>query len=418
MEYRSRVLDGVLSDRLAVAGAVLIDGPKACGKTRTAREFAASSVLLDVDQAAQAALDIDPALVLDGPVPRLIDEWQLAGDAVWNGVRRLVDDRGRPGQFILTGSSVPDDDVRRHSGAGRIAVLRMRPMTLFEMGASSGAVSLSGLLSGEAPSCPDPGVTLAGLAELIAVGGWPGHLSRTPAAAQQVNRDYLAQIAQVDIGRVSGVRRDPLRIERFLRSLGRHTSTEAALSTIVADAAGTDDEPLARTTGYDYLAALERVMVIEDVPAWSVRLRSRATLRSAPKRHFVDPSLAVAALGADPQGLLGDLETLGLLFESLVVRDLRVLSQPLGATVFHARDSSGREADIVLQLPDGRWSAFEVKLGARQVDAAAASLRKFADSVDQRAAGAPAVLGVITLASYGYRREDGVAVIPVAALRP
>ncbi len=415
--YRPRVVDVLLRERLASSGAVLVDGPKACGKTRAAQQVAASEVLLDVDRAARAALDVDPQLVLEGPTPRLIDEWQLAAETVWNGVRRLVDQRMAPGQFILTGSAVPDDEVRRHSGAGRIAPLRMRPMTLFEQGASSGAVSLAALLAGDPPSCPDPGVSVAAAAELVAVGGWPSHLGHRPAGALQWNRDYLSQVAEVDVARVSQTRRDPRRVGRFIRSLARHSGTEAALTTVVADAAGTDD-PLARTTGYDYLDALERIMVIEDVPAWSARLRSRATLRNAPKRHFVDPSLAVAALGATPSRLLGDLETLGFLFESLVVRDLRVLSQPLGGTIFHARDSNGREADVILQLPDGTWAAFEVKLGAGQVDAAASSLRKFADTIDQASEGAPAVLGVITIASYGYLRDDGIAVIPIAALAP
>lgn len=291
-------------------------------------------------------------------------------------------------------------------------------MTLFELGVGRPDVSLADLFAGGQPSCADPGLSVAALAELIAVGGWPSHLGRPRATSLRANRDYLTQIAEVDVARLSSARRDPRRVSRFLRSLARHSATEAALSTIVADAAGTDDGPLARTTGYEYLDALERIMVIEDVPAWSARLRSRAVLRSAPKRHFVDPSLAVAALGATPDRLLGDLETLGLLFESLVVRDLRVLSQPLDGTVFHARDSNGREADIVVQLPDGTWGAFEVKLGAGQIDAAAASLHKFVDDVDVRHLGSPAVLGVITVASYGYRRDDGIAVIPIAALAP
>lgn len=416
-QYRERIVDQILADRLAAAGAVVIEGPRACGKTATARRVAASEVLFDVDRRARQALDIDPALVLDGPTPRLLDEWQVGGDAIWNSVRRAVDDRGEPGQFVLTGSATPADSVTRHTGAGRFSVLRMRPMCLHERGHSSGAMSLGDLFAGDEPTCPDPGVDLADLVDLIAVGGWPGNLNHPVGAAVQSNHDYLAQIREVDIRRLEAGRRDPLRVERLLRSLARNIATEVKVTTL-SKQAGSAGDPLARTTTYEYLDALERLMVIEDQPAWSTHLRSAAVLRTTPKRHFADPSLAIAALGASRDRLRSDFEYLGCLFESLVVAELRVLSQQLGGTVYHYRDSSGLEVDAIVQLADGRWGAFEAKLGAGQIDAAAAHLVAFANRVDTTKAGAPTVLAVVTLASYGYTRPDSVAVIPVAALRP
>jgi predicted AAA+ superfamily ATPase len=411
------VADLLLRERLSSAGAVVIEGPKACGKTWTARQVAASEVLLDIDSNARAALSVDPSLVLSGPVPRLLDEWQLGGSGLWDHVRRAVDDRQQPGQFILTGSSTPADDVRRHSGAGRFAHLRMRPMSLFETGHSSAQVSLSDLIAGARPSCPDPGLGIADLLDRIAVGGWPANLTRSVAAAVQANVDYLAQAREVDVPALSGTRRDPARLDRLLTSLARNVATEVKIAALSRETAG-DDASLARSTIYDYLAALERLLLIEDVPAWSTHLRSKASLRKEPKRHFADPSLAVAALRSGPARLLADLNYTGFLFESLVVRDLRVLSAPLGGQVFHYRDSFGMEVDVIVQLPDGRWAAFEVKLGADRVDEAAAALTRLANAVDTRRAGAPAALGVITANGYGYVRDDGIAVLPIAALCP
>jgi predicted AAA+ superfamily ATPase len=417
MTYWPRVADQQLADRLAAVGAVLIEGPKACGKTETARQVARSEVLLDVDAAAQAAIAVDPELVLDGPTPRLIDEWQLAADTVWNHVRRQVDQRGLPGQFILTGSASPESSARRHAGAGRFSVLRMRPMSLFESGHSSGLMSLSAILSGERPSCPEPGLSVTDIAELLVVGGWPSNLGRSATTAARANRDYLTNVREVDVALVGTSRRDPHRLERFLRSLARHTATEASLTTLCSDTGGSEGA-IARTTAYDYLEVLRRLMIIEDQPAWATHLRSKATLRKAEKRHFVDPSLAVAALNVGPQRLLDDLNAMALLFESLVVRDVRVLSAALEATVFHYRDSDGREVDIVVQLPDGRWSAFEVKLGAGQVDEGAGTLLRFVHAIDTATVGPPVTLGVIAGGGYGHTRPDGVVVIPVGALAP
>jgi predicted AAA+ superfamily ATPase len=414
--YLPRVVDAELDARLAAAGAVVIEGPKASGKTETARQRATSSVLLDVDENARRAAAVDPSLVLEGSTPRLIDEWQVE-PRLWNQVRRAVDDRGVPGQFVLTGSSVPADDVARHTGAGRFSFLRMRPMTLFETGHTNGAVSLAAVLAGEPPRSDDPGLTVADLAARITSGGWPAQHGRRVVDAARAARDYLEQVRQVDVSRVAGSRRDPARIERLLRSLARNTATEVAVTVLAADAGG-GDGPLDRHTVAEYLNILDRLMIIEDQPAWAPHLRSRASLRTSPKRHFVDPSLAVAALGAGPDRLLGDLNLLGLLFESLVIRDLRVLAQPLDGQVLHYRDNYGVEADAVVQLADGRWAAFEIKLGAGLVDEGAEALLRFRSAVDTRKSGEPAVLGVIAGTGFGYVRPDGIAVIPVGALAP
>lgn len=417
MDYLKRVVDIELAERLASTGAVLIEGARACGKTATARRSAASEVLLDVDRAARAAAEIDPSLILDGRTPRLIDEWQIEPD-IWNHVRRAVDDRRRPGQFILTGSAVPADDTTRHTGAGRFGRLRMRPMSLFETGHSTGAASLKSLMRGEeVDRTPNPGLTVNDVADRIVAGGWPG-LQRLPTsgAARSV-RDYLDEVIRVDVARIEGTRPYPDRVAMVARSLARNTATYAAATTIAADGGGADG-PLDDDTVRSYLSALARVMVVEDQPAWTPRLRSRSVLRNSPKRHFVDPSLAAAALRATPGRLLSDLETMGFLFESLVVRDLRVYAQADDARVLQYRDNTGLEVDAIVEAGDGRWGGFEVKLGTRAVDNAAATLMRFADRVDARHAGPPAVLGVIVSTGPAYRRPDGVQVIPIGALGP
>ena len=408
--YSPRIVDGELRELLGSAGAVVIEGPKACGKTMTASQQSASRVLLDIDQAARLALVVEPRLVLEGARPRLLDEWQVAPE-LWNQVRRAVDASEQPGQFLLTGSAVPAEDISRHTGAGRFGFLRMRPMSLFESGVSNGAVSLRQLFAGEVQTVADPGLSVQDLAALIARGGWPAQQGRPLKAASRAARDYLEQVRQVDISRVDR-RRDPARVGALLRSLGRHCATEAMLSTLAADVA------LDERTVTDYLQALEQLMVIEDQPAWAPHLRSRARLRKAPKRLFVDPSLALAASGAAAERLLEDFEWFGQLFESLVIRDLRVLSQPLEGEVLHYRDDYGVEADAIVQLRDGRWGAIEIKLGERQVDEAAANLKRFSDQIDSQRSGSAAFLAVICGKGYGYRRPDGVVVVPVGALGP
>ena len=415
--YLPRVVDDVIAERLRSAGAVLLEGPKACGKTRSAQRIAASAIFLDLDEAAQAAIQIDPTLVLAGDPPQLIDEWQVEATRVWNHVRSQVDARQAPGQFILTGSSVPNDDVRRHTGAGRIARITMRPMSLFESRSSTGAMSLAALMAGERPTSQQTNMGVPDIAELIVRGGWPLIVDEPLPAAAQFTSDYVANICDVDASRVEGVRRDPHRVRRFLQSIARNVATEVKVARIAADV-GSDDEALSRATVYDYLAVMRRLMVIEEQPPWAPHLRSRARLRQTSKMHFVDPSLATAALGAHPRNLLADLNYLGLLFESMVLRDARTYAQPLGASLYHYRDSDDLEVDLVMQTPSGTWGAFEVKLNPTRVDAAAATLLRFANKIDTERVGQPTVLGVITATGYGYTRADGVVVIPVGALGP
>lgn len=417
-KYLPRVLDVVLADRLSSFGAVLVEGPKACGKTFTAEQVAASQVYLDLDPAALAGLAVDPRLILSGEPPQLVDEWQLAATTVWNVVRDEVNRRGRPGQFVLTGSSVPDDDARRHTGAGRIARVRMRPMSLFESGESSGGMSLAALMGGERPSESAALLDAAEVAGLVVRGGWPLALDLSSRNASRMSVDYLRTVAEADLARLEVARQDPQLALRLLRALGRNTAQEHKIARLAAEAAsGTDQGIPARSTVYDYLAAFDRLMITELQPAWSTHLRSRARLRTAPRTHLIDPSLAAAAMGAGTDALLRDPNTLGFLFESLVVRDFRIYADPLDGEVLHHRDSNGVEVDVIVETST-TWAAFEVKLAAGQVDDAARRLVKFAATVDTRRVGSPAVLGVITNTEYGYVRDDGVVVVPVTALGP
>ena len=425
-DYVPRLADHELARRLASAGAVVIEGPRVCGKTTTARQAASSEVLMDADPSVAEAMAVDPRLVLEGSTPRLIDEWQVE-PAIWNYIRRAVDDRPGKGHFILTGSAVPPDDITRHTGAGRMSRLRLRPMSLFELGCAKGRVpreragghvSLKRLLRGEpAPSLRHE-ISLAETAELLCVGGWPGHLSRRSVEdAVEANRDYLDEICRTDIRRVDGVARDPQRVRRFLDSVARNTGTCATVASMARDAGGSDVS-LSTETAHSYLRVLERLMVVEHQPPWAPHLRSRSRMRNTPKRHFVDPSLPVAALGAGPEHLLRDLRWMGFLFESMVVRDLRVYAQAMRATVYHYRDNTGLEVDAIVNGGPDRWAAFEIKLGAGRIEKAAQTLLKFANRVDTERTGKPAALGVITGSPYGYRRPDGVNVIPIGALGP
>ncbi len=416
MTYLPRIADKELATRLASTGAVVIEGPKACGKTETARRIAVSEVLLDVDENARQAVAIDPTLVLDGEVPRLIDEWQLE-PVIWNHIRRMVDDRGLPGQFILTGSAVPADDITRHTGAGRLTRLCLRPMTLFETGRANGTASMGGFLSGAFQNCTDPGLKVVDIAECVAIGGWPAHHRLTTEQSIMAVRDYLEEITRVDINRVNQRRRDPAKVKRVIQSLARNVATPVALRTLAVDAGGADGA-LEDETVRGYLDVLTQLMIIEDQPSWAPHLRSKSILRNASKRHFIDPSLAVAALRATPERLLKDLNLFGLLFESMVIRDLRVYAQANDARVLHYRDNTGLEVDAIVEAGDGRWAAYEIKLGMGHIDAGAANLLKFAERVDTRKCGSPALLGVIVGTGYGYMRKDGVAVIPVGALGP
>ena len=418
-DYRPRIADAELAELLAASGAVLVEGARAVGKTATAMQASASHVHLDIDLDARRMVNIDPAAILTGETPRLLDEWQLAPD-LWNFVRRAVDDRSERGQFILTGSAVPADDAARHTGAGRFTRLRMRPMSLFESGHSNGGISLRGLLDGELQRGYAPPVPIARMAERIAIGGWPAHLGRVAAPAVRVNRGYLDEVRRTDVPRLDGRSRDPVRVGRLLQSLARNLATPVSLAKLAADAGG-NGTAMKADTAAGYLDALERLMVVEHQPAWSPHLRSRTTLRSAPVRHFVDPSLAVAALGlrASPAKLLADLEFFGFLFESMVIRDLRIYAQAADAEVFHYREKDGLEVDAVVEAADGRWAAFEIKLGNRWVDDGARSLRRLAKRMASGDHGPPGALAVIVPSGYGSTHGGtDPGVIPIHALGP
>lgn len=414
MRIRERIVGGLVASRLETHGGVLITGPKAVGKTTTARTFAASEVRLDQDRAALTAARIDPQLVLDGEAPRLIDEYQLV-DGLWEAVRGRIDDVGEKGLFVLTGSATPAEGGLLHTGARRIAPVSMRTMTFLERGLSSGAVSVGGLLEGQPPPAVSDGIPVPAAVEALAVGGWPTNLGLSVDAALDANADYLEMIVQTDVRRVDGVRRDPDGVRRLIASYARNVATDAALRTI----GRTTDEPLGDATLRDYVRALQRLFLIEDQNAWRPSLRSRVRLAATPKRHLADPSLAVAALGATPERLLGpEIELVGFLFESQVVHDLRVYAEPHRAGVRFYRDNKGLEVDAVLERRDGRWIAVEVKLGHHRVDEGAANLlalrKKVADEVRKRCA----ALVVVLANTPTYTREDGVVVTSVAALGP
>ena len=412
--YRKRATDVAAARALAAMPAVVIEGPKGCGKTWTGRNFARSEVLFDRDLNARRSVSLVPGIVLEGEEPRLLDEWQLAPE-VWNQVRHASDEGHRTGRFILTGSAVPADDITRHSGAGRIARVRMRPMSLLETGESTGEVSLDALLQGAPVAARRPDADFRAVLDALCRGGWPRLLGRSVPDAHLFLDNYLAELCRTDVSSVDGVTRDPSGVARLVASIARNVATTASFSKLAAEASG--DRPLNRTTATEYLRSLERLFIVEDAPAWRTHLRSRATLQSSPKRHFVDPSLAVAALGAGPQRLLTDLEALGFLFESLVVRDLRIYSQAGRASVYHYRDSDKLEIDVIVETRDGRWLAAEVELGGDVgVEQAARSLLRLRARVDDSRMPAPSKLLIITAAGYGYDRPDGTTVLPITAL--
>ena len=420
--YLGRVVEDELVAALGASPAVLIEGPRACGKTWTGRHCAASEALLDAAAAARLAANIDPAALLDGAMPRLLDEWQIAPD-IWNPMRRACDDRGVPGQFILTGSADPPDDITRHSGAGRVLRVRMRPMSLYESGESVGSVSLQDLFGPEPVRVADPGPRTDDVIRAACRGGWPALVRNQAdgATALRVLTGYLEEISRTDITLVDGTRRDPVNVRRLLRSLGRNIASEASYATLADDTAGdtAGQSPVNRRTVADYMGALTRLFVSEDLPAWKPAIQSRAQLRGTPKRHMADPSLAAAALDASSEAVLAELVYAGQIFEALAVRDLRIYAQAAQGDVFHYRDSDGLEVDAIVRLHDGRWLAAEVKLGsAAGIEQAVRSLRRLADKIDPASTQAPSRLVVLTASGYGYEHPEGVSIVPITALGP
>ncbi len=417
--YLSRVADEVLAAKLKTAGAVQIKGPKWCGKTATAQRLAASEVYLqDPDRSASLLelANIKPSALLNGPEPRLIDEWQMAPQ-LWDAVRYAIDREHGRGRFILTGSATPRESEKpKHSGVGRIAKMHMRTMSLFESRESNGGVSLRALFDGAGDIASIANFDIEQIAYAVCRGGWPEAVIEDDSPiALGMARDYVTELLDSDIEEIDGAKRNKTWMRSIMRSYARNLSTEAPLTTIAADMQG---EPPSADTVAEYVDALTRACVIEDLTAWCPRLRSKTAIRTSPTRHFCDPSIAAAMLGATPEKLLGDFETFGLLFESMCVRDLRVYAEPLGGEVFHYRDKTGLEADAVVVLGDGRWGLVEVKLGSRQLDEASAHLRKLAQRIDQDREGEPSFLMVLTGTATAYRREDGVFVVPLATLAP
>ncbi|MCL2483515.1 MAG: DUF4143 domain-containing protein [Propionibacteriaceae bacterium] len=415
--YQPRIVDDELRESLSVLGAVVIEGPRACGKTWTATNVASSRLDVEVDPTITLAMETDPSLLLRGPVPRLLDEWQVH-PALWDVVRREVDARQSPGQFILTGSAIPSAHARTHSGAGRFGWVRMRPMSLWESGDSTGEVTLRSLFNQEAIASDPVAHQVWDIARLVVRGGWPETVGLPDSHVSRFAASHLRAVSEIDLSQFGQPRRDTARVRRLLRSLARAESSEMSVRALTADVGQGDERTVSRNTVIDYLAALEQLMVTEDQPAWSAALRSRAVLRSTSVRRLADPSLAAAALGVTGERLVDDLETLGLLFESLVVRDLRVYAQVFGGQVYHFRDSYGHEIDAIIEHPDGTWGACEIKLGLGAADRASDSLRAAVDQIDTRVCGQPTFLAVITGTGLATRRSDGVYVLPVGAMRP
>ncbi len=414
MEYRPRVADAAMTDLLAALGGVLVEGPRGCGKTTTALQHARSHVRLDSGPNVLELASLDPLGLLTGAAPRLVDEWQLA-PTLWNVVRHEIDARREPGQFILSGSSSPARDPSRHSGAGRIGRLRMRTMTLAESDRSSQAVSLADLQSGE-PISGRSQLTYRDLAEAAIVGGWPALLRASHRQAVAFNRSYLDDLCTSAIPLATGVRHDPVRLRRLLESVARNIASEATLESLAADVSadgGAFDPKTART----YLDALTTVFALDELPAWSVALRSRSRLRTSPKLHLADPALACAALGVNADRLAKDPAFFGQVFESLVTRDLRSMVEARFGRAYHYRDNTGLEVDLILEFEDRTWAAIEVKLGGSRIAEAEKSLLMLRDArVDLARVGPPVFLAVVTGTEYAYTLPTGVHVVPLAAL--
>lgn len=420
--YRHRIIDTEVSRRLKSVGAIVLEGAKWCGKSTTAEHHCKSAIFLsDPKRKSQYLLfaEENPELILDGEIPRLIDEWQLAPE-LWDAVRYTVDHRRQRGQFILTGSAKPADRTKiSHSGTGRFAWLRMRPMSLHESGDSSGDVSLAKLF--EDPDyrigC-EANADLKKIAFLICRGGWPVVTDLPEEVALDPAQDYYNAVVNIDIREVDGVDRSVERARRLMRSYARFQGTQTPVSQIVEDMNGAADGGIDDKTARNYLDALRSMFVIEEMPAWNPNLKSKTAIRTADTRYFVDPSIATAALGIGPGDLMNDLKAFGLLFETLCIRDLRVYAQPLGGEVYHFRDKNGLECDAVVHLPNGKYGLIEVKLGGEKlIDEGAKNLYKLASKIDTDKMSAPAFMMILTATgSFAYRREDGILVVPVTAL--
>jgi uncharacterized protein len=415
MSYLKRIIEEDLLEKLSASGAVLIKGPKSCGKTETAKQFAKSIVEMDRDKQVPVIMATNPQLLLAGNAPRLIDEWQVHPE-IWNYVRHEVDDRKAKGQFILTGSANPADHVKLHSGAGRFTVVQMDTMTWQELGYSTGIVKVSDLLQGYFPNFYDTGVSLDFIIDKMLIGGWPTLLNESTKNAIKMNSGYIDLLCEVDMSRVSGVKRDPLKVRSLLRSIARNTATLVDNRTLELDVKTSDRNELSRNTISEYLDALSRLMILYEQPAFNPHIRSSASLRKSPKRHLCDTSLAAAALGLNRESLLKDMKYAGFLFESLATHELNVYAKANDANVFHYHDSYGLEVDAIVQKRNGDYAAFEIKLGVGYIEEAAENLKKFAGNIDVAKMDLPKSLNIITGTGMSHRRPDGINVISLASL--
>jgi len=421
-EYRARIVDDMLKDKLESKGAVVIEGPKWCGKTTTAMQVAGSILRMDEPSKRETNIqmsEIDPGRLLKGKAPRLIDEWQIA-PKLWDAARYEVDTRGEEGQFILTGSAVPIESREiTHSGTGRFTWLMMRPMSLFESGDSTGEVSLNQLF--ENPSVIDGmnNLSIENLAFLICRGGWPHAVGMKEKPALLQAEDYYEAVIKSDINRADGVSKNPERVKRLMRSFARNQGTQISNTMLRDDIISNDTESLNEDTIASYINALKNIFVVEDMAAWNPNLRSKTSIRTSETRYYVDPSIAVAALGIGPKDLTNDLNTMGLLFETLCVRDLRVYAESIGGTVLHYRDKSGLECDTVIHLKNGRYGLAEIKLGGQKlIEEGVKNLQSLSNKIDTSKMLAPSFLMiVIGIGEFAYRREDGIFIVPIGCLK-
>ena len=419
-DYKTRLIDKRLKDFLTAAGAVVVEGPKWCGKTWTSAQHSNSEFLIgspDGNFQNKRLAELAPETVLYGDTPRMLDEWQEV-PLLWDAVRAEVDKRNEKGQFILTGSATPNRKGILHSGAGRIARLRMRPMTLFESGDSSGKISLSELCSGKFMPCMNGEVSLSRLAELIVRGGWPGNLNVPIHNASIIAQEYIAALLESDILRLDEVKRDIRKMHLLLRSLARNESTTASIAVLRKDISGVDGENIDEGTINTYLDIFRRMFLLDNQLPFAPATRSSIRIKQAEKRHLADPSLACALLKMTPQGLVNDLETFGFLFEALCIRDLRVYAETFGAELYHYRDYKDNEFDAVIELPDKRWCGVEVKLGANQIDTAAENLLRINNVIKMEKGNSASILMVVCgLSNAAYQRPDGVYVVPITMLK-
>lgn len=414
--YLPRIIENEIKAKLNASGAILIRGPKACGKTATASQLAESTLQVDQDEQVPYIMNADPKLLLKGDTPRLIDEWQVQ-PKLWNYIRHEIDLRRSKSQFILTGSATPDDDVKLHSGAGRFTIAQMRTMSWQEIGFSTGQISMSKLLSDNKLEISEhSAISIETIIERIIRGGWPGLLYSSVDEARLINRAYIDLIAETDMSRISSIKRDPVKVRNILRSIARNTATIVDKSTIIKDIKEKENNDISRPTLNDYLDAMERLMIIENQPAWNTHIRSSESLRKSPKRHFTDVSLSVAALGGDKEALMKDLKFTGFLFESLVTHNLRVYAQANDSNVYYYRDSSGLEVDAIVQKANGKWAAFEIKLGVGSIEEAASNLKKMINTLDHNKVAAPESMNIITGTGISYTRNDGINVISIGSL--